>query len=301
MPAPAHHRTGARGVEVLPQPDVLIPAQAEVGEGPVIDQRTGCLCWVDITQGMVYEHDLADRSQVTAASLDTMVGAIAPRDHQDGFAVAVADGFGYWTAGQLTIVDPVLPEVHRRMNDAKCDSRGRLWAGSTHMEFVPGVGVLHRWDGASPSIPIADGFTLPNGLGWNHEDTTMYLIDSMTNTLLSAPYDADDGLTGGLTPLCRIEPGLPDGLAVDVDGSIWIAAWGAAEVRRFNRTGELTGIVPMPVTQPASCAFGPDGTLYITTARAGLSPRELAKQPHAGSVFAVATNTHGTPIRAFAR
>lgn len=303
-PAPTHNRTPGTGtgdVEVLPQPDVFIPAQAEVGEGPVIDQRTGRLCWVDITQGMVYEHELADRSQVTATSLDTIVGAIALRDRQDGFAVAVADGFGYWTAGQLTIVDPVLPEVDRRMNDAKCDSRGRLWAGSTHIEFVPGVGILHRWDGTSPSIPIADGFTLPNGLGWNHEDTTMYLIDSMTNTLLSSPYDADYGLTGRFTPLCRIEPGLPDGLAVDMDGSIWIAAWGAAEVRRFNRAGELTGIVPMPVTQPSSCAFGTDGTLYITTARASLTPRELANQPHTGSVFALATNTHGVPIRAFAR
>jgi sugar lactone lactonase YvrE len=227
MPAPTHHRTGAHGFEVLPQPDVLIPAQAEVGEGPVIDQRTGRLCWVDITQGMDYEHDLADRSA--------------------------------------------------------------------------GVGMLHRWDGTSPSIPIADGFTLPNGLGWNHEDTIMYLIDSMTDTLLSAPYDADDGLTGVFTPLCRIEKGLPDGLAVDVDGSIWIAAWGAAELRRFNRTGELTGIVPMPVSQPSSCAFGTDGTLYITTARASLTPQELANQPHAGSMFALATNTHGVPIRAFAR
>ncbi len=289
------------GIETLPQPDVLIPAQAQVGEGPVIDRRTGHLCWVDLTQGTIYEHDLADRQQVTAATLDTMVGAIAPRDRLDGFAVAVADGFGYWSAGQLTVTDPVLPEPDRRMNDAKCDSRGRLWAGSTHIEFVPGVGELHRWDGNSPSVSVAKGFTLPNGLGWNHEDTTMYLIDSMTNNLLSAPYHPDDGLIGGFTPLLRIEPGLPDGLAVDLDGSIWIAVWGGAEVRRFNHTGQLTGIVPMPVTQPSSCAFGPDGTLYITTARAGLASHELAEQLHAGSVFALGTNTRGVPVHAFAQ
>ena len=67
----------------------------------------------------------------TTAALGTMLGAVAPREQAEGFAVAVADGFGYWTSGELTIVDPVLPEAHR-MNDAKCDSRGRLWAGSTH-------------------------------------------------------------------------------------------------------------------------------------------------------------------------
>ena len=169
------------------------------------------------------------------------------------------------------------------------------------MEFVPGVGELHRWDGNLPSVSVAKGFTLPNGLGWNHEDTTMYLIDSMTNNLLSAPYHPDDGLIGDFTPLLRIEPGLPDGLAVDLDGSIWIAVWGGTEVRRFNHTGQLTGIVPMPVTQPSSCAFGPDGTLYITTARAGLASPELSKQPHAGSVFALGTNTRGVAVPAFAQ
>lgn len=286
-------------VERLPVPDVLIAAEASVGEGPVIDHRTGRLCWVDIVEGMLYENDLTDRRQ-TAAALGTMVGAVAPREQADGFAVAVADGFGYWTSGQLAITDPALPEADRRMNDAKCDSRGRLWAGSTHMEFVPGVGVLHRWDGSRPSTAMAAGFTLPNGLGWNSEDTTMYLIDSMTKTLLSAPFHPDEGSVGEFVSVCWIDPGLPDGLTVDMDGSIWVAVWGGAEVRRFSAAGELTGIVPVPVTQPASCTFGPDGTLYITSARNGLSPEDLASQPHAGSVFAVATSTLGVPVCAFA-
>ena len=167
------------------EPDVLIPAEASVGEGPVIDHHTGRLCWVDIIEGILYENDVTDRRQ-TVTTLGTMVGAVAPREQSEGFAVAVADGFGYWASGQLAIADPVLPEAHRRMNDAKCDSRGRLWAGSTHMQFVPGIGALHRWDGGPSSATMAAGLTLPNGLGWNQEDTIMYLIDSM-NTTSSAP------------------------------------------------------------------------------------------------------------------
>jgi sugar lactone lactonase YvrE len=265
----------------------------------VFDHRTGRLCWVDIVEGILHESDLTDGRQ-TVATLGTMVGAVAPREQAAGFAVAVADGFGYWTSGQLVIADPVLPEAHRRMNDAKCDSHGRLWAGSTHMQFVPGIGALHRWDGSESSVTMAAGLTLPNGLGWNHEDTRMYLVDSLNNNLLSASFHPDEGKVGTFSTLCKIDPGLPDGLAVDLDGSIWVAVWGGAEVRRFDRTGELIGVIPMPVTQPASCAFGPDGTLYITSARNGLSPTELASQPHAGSVFALQTNTLGVPVRAFA-
>ena len=219
--------------ERFPEPDVLIGAEASVGEGPVIDHRTGRLCWVDLVNGMLYENDLTDGLQ-SAAALGTMVGAVAPREQAEGFAVAVADGFGYWTSRELVLTDPVLPEAHRRMNDAKCDSRGRLWAGSTHMQFVAGAGVLHRWDGGPSSVTMATGLTLPNGLGWNPDDTTMYLIDSMTNTLLSASFHPDDGAVEEFAGLCRIDPGLPDGLAVDLDGSIWVAVWGGAEVRRFN-------------------------------------------------------------------
>lgn len=286
-------------VQVFAQPDVVIQAQATVGEGPVWDHRTNRLCWVDIDRGLLFESDLADGSQNTS-SLGTMVGAVAPRQEADGFAVAVAEGFGFWAGKELAIVDRVLPEPHRRMNDAKCDSLGRLWAGSTHMEFVPGVGALHRWDGTGPSVEMSRGFTLPNGLGWSPEDTTMYLADSMTNQLLSAAYRSDEGETDDFAPLCSIDSGLPDGLAIDVDGFIWLAIWGGWEVRRYSPVGELAGVVPMPVSQPSSCAFGEDGTLYITSARAGIAPDELGKQLHAGSVFALATTTRGVPVHPFA-
>ena len=246
-------------VEVFPHPDVLIPADANVGEGPVIDHRTGRLCWVDILEGLLYENDL-DAGTQHVASLGTVVGAAAPRRHEDGFAVAVADGLGFWSDGRLTIADRVLPEPHRRMNDAKCDSRGRLSGPAAHTWCShPAPAPSTCRDGRSPSVTVATGFTLPNGLGWNRQDTTMYLVDSMTSTVLAARYDADDGRLGETAALCRVDPGLPDGLAVDVDGSIWIAVWGGSEIRRYDSAGDLTGIVPMPVTQPSSCTFGEDG------------------------------------------
>jgi sugar lactone lactonase YvrE len=61
----------------------------------------------------------------------------------------------------------------------------------------------------------------------------------------------------------------------------------------------LIGVVPMPVTRPTSCAFGPDGALYITTARTELAPEVLTQQPEAGSIFAVATSTRGVTVHPF--
>jgi sugar lactone lactonase YvrE len=286
-------------MDVFPMPDLLIEAQAEVGEGPVTDHRSGRLVWVDILRGLIHEDDLSTGAQLTTR-IEGLLGAAAPRAEADGFAVAVSDGLGYCVEGALTLTDRVLPEPSLRMNDAKCDSRGRLWAGSTHLEFREGAGRLHRWDGTSSSVVMSEGLTLPNGLGWSPDDTTMYLVDSMSHRLLQASYDADDGVVGEFSVLCLVEPGLPDGLTVDQDGNIWVAAWSAGEIRRVSPSGEVSAIVPMPVTQPTSCSFGPDGTLYITSARSGLTPEELKHQPLAGSVFALATRTLGVPERPFA-
>lgn len=284
-------------VFTFPEPDLLMRMQMSVGEGPVFDHRTGRLCWVDITNGTLFENDLSTGQQ-WASTFDTLLGAVAPRTDGVGFAAAVTEGFAFLGDGQMNLVDPVLASSPKRMNDAKCDSSGRLWAGSTHKEFDVGAGSLHCWDGLGPSSVMASGFTLPNGIGWNASDTKMYMADSFEHVLLSADYhDGESDLD--FEPLCDISEGLPDGLAVDVEGCIWIAVWGGFAVHRYDSTGRLIGVVPLPVEKPSSCAFGDDGVLFITSASADLSAKQLTEQPLAGSVFAMSTNTLGVTVHPF--
>ena len=278
--------------------EVVVRARADVGEGPVLDPRSGRLCWVDLTQGVLYESD--PRGESTSVAVPTMLGAVAPRQAAEGFAVAISEGFGYLVDGTLEVADPVLRDPRQRMNDAKCDSRGRLWAGSTEMTFAEGQGALHCWEGGTSSRVVATGFTLPNGLGWDADGATMFLADSERHVLLRADFDADLGAVGSFTPMATVEDGLPDGLAVDIDGCLWVAVWGASEVRRYDPNGKVVGCIDLPVTQPSSCAFAEDGSLFITSAAAGLTPRQLQEQPLAGSVFAVATTTRGVPVAGFA-
>jgi sugar lactone lactonase YvrE len=287
------------GIEPFPAPEVVIPADAEVGEGPVLDRRTGRLAWVDITGGWLHQSDLAT-GETTSEHFDTMVGAALPRESEPGFMLAVAEGLGLWTPdGGFELVDPCLPEPHVRFNDAKCDSRGRAWGGTNHLEFVAGEGKVRVWDGTGVSKVQAEGLTLPNGLGWSPDDRTMYLADTFENVLLRADFDADAGAVGQFTPLCRVEGGYPDGLAVDADGNIWLAVWAGWEVRRFSPTGELTGAVRTPVAQPSSCAISDEGVLYVTSATSGLDAVARAVQPQAGSVFALSIGVAGVPVSAF--
>jgi sugar lactone lactonase YvrE len=278
---------------------VAIRAEAEIGESPVFDARTGELCWVDLANGHLIRSDLA-RGTHRRWELGTMLGATAPRATQPGFAVAVAEGFGVVVDGVLKILDPVLPTAATRMNDAKCDPLGRLWAGSTTLNFTPGLGALHRWDGRSASSVMYEGLTLPNGLGWNLDADTMYLADSKAGTVMRASFDLENGEIGEFRTIATIDFGVPDGLAVDVEGCLWVAAWGGAAVHRIDPTGRRMRTIDMPVSQPSSCAFAADGTLYVTSARAGLDAAALRAEPLAGSVFTIATDTLGVSVAAFA-
>jgi sugar lactone lactonase YvrE len=288
------------GVRTYSDLDVAVRSDtSDVGEGPVFDARTGRLVWVDIYGCKVFEDDLVSGRQ-TVTEVGMMVGAVAPRAGHDGFAAAVADGFGFLAGGELQVVDRVLPEPNLRMNDGKVDSRGRFWAGSNDMDFAPGQGRLHRWDGRSPSAVVVDGLVLPNGLGWNAEDTVMYLADSYANLLYRAEFHTDSGELDRPVVLTKTEgAGVPDGLAVDVEGCFWVAMYGGREVRRYDPAGRVVGIVPVPVLQPSSCVFDPDGRLFITSARNGLSAEELERSPLSGSVFVVETGTTGVPVQPF--
>jgi sugar lactone lactonase YvrE len=230
-----------------------------------------------------------------------MVGAVVPRQAAAGFVAAVEAGFGVIIDGALQVVEATLPSPTIRMNDAKCDSRGRLWAGSTHLTFEANRGALHRWDGVQPSQVVLTGLTLPNGLGWSATDDRFYLVDSMDRVVWAFAYDADEGALSARRLLFELNGVLPDGLAVDEDGCVWVAQWGGSSVVRISPTGKLIGRVPMPVSQPSSCAWAADGTLVITSARSGLSEEQLQREPHAGSIFALSTPVSGAPIHDFAR
>jgi len=69
-------------------PEVIVEADAQVGEGPVWDHRTERLCWVDIERGQLMESDLGTGITSTT-QIDGSLGAAVPRAAAPGFGVAV--------------------------------------------------------------------------------------------------------------------------------------------------------------------------------------------------------------------
>ena len=98
--------------------------------------------------------------------------------------------------------------------------------------------------------------------------------------------------------------GVPDGMAIDSKGQLWIAHWGeGAVVCWCPTTGEKMQEIKVAASHTTSCAFGGADmkTLYITTARVGLSDEQLENEPHAGGLFVFETDVVGLPCLSLQR
>ena len=275
-----------------------MPCSARPGllsEGPRWDADREELLWVDIVRSRLHRARLGQDDQLREAApiqFDRFVGAAAPAA-DGGYVLAAGSGFLYADASG-TVRELAQPEAGHddvRMNDGACDPQGRFWAGTMAHDESHGAGVLYRLELDGSCTTILTGLTISNGIGWSPDGGTMYLSDSGAGCVDAFDFDAASGDLSRRRTIVRVtEPGVaPDGLTVDDAGDIWVAMWGGGAVRRYSPEGSLLVTVPLAADRPTSCAFGgaDRATLFITTARQGLEPHELARQPDAGRVFCV--------------
>jgi sugar lactone lactonase YvrE len=272
---------------------LLEHARATIGEGPIWDDRSRRLLWVDIPAGLVR---WLDPTTGNSSSLDVgqPVGAVA-LGADGGLVAALRDGFAFFAPGSSTM-SRLLP-VERsltgnRTNDGKCDSKGRFWAGTMATDHTPGAGTLYRLDRTNGDYAVSamiSGITVANGLDWSPDNRLMYYIDSPTQRIDVFDFDEESGTPANRRAFAEIPAadGMPDGMTVDAEGHLWVALFRGAKVRRYRPNGEINLEVKVPVTLVTSCAFGGRNAedLYITTARHRLTPAEGAEQTTAGGVF----------------
>ncbi len=172
-----------------------------------------------------------------------------------GVALVAADG----DAAAAEVVPVAADRPDQQLNDGACDRQGRFWVGTASRQ--PGTSALYRLDADHRVEQVLPGVTMSNGLGWSPDQRTFYYVDSAAQRLDAFDHDPDSGRLGGRRPLVSVpaEVGIPDGLAVDADGCVWLAIWGAGSIHRYTPAGVLDGILDVPASNVTSCAFGGAG------------------------------------------
>ena len=273
-----------------------------LGESPVWSVAEQALYWVDINAGLVQTWRQAD-GVVARWTLPERVGSLSPA--ADGaLVVGLQSGFARFDprTRKITALAPHLEPADWRLNDGKCDRQGRFWSGTMGMTDRSPRTRFYRLDGHGCHAMI-DGLSVPNGLAWSADGTTMYFTDSPTRTIWACDYDIATGTPGPRRVFAQTDAdSAPDGATIDAEGYLWSARYGGSCVVRHAPDGSVDRVLKVPASQVTSCAFGgPDlTTLFITTARQRLNEAQLADQPLAGALFACEPGVRGVAEVAFA-
>lgn len=272
--------------------EVLIQANNQLGEGPVWDHRNNELLWVDIEKRTLNFFNFISGTEKNH-SFGHRLGAVIPIENSTNYLLALQNGLAFFNRENesLTYISNPESEIeNNRFNDGKCDPAGRFWIGSMDVNAANDKGSLYYVDDFLTVIKMLSNATIPNGLAWTETGKQMYYIDTATRSVTQFDFDIGSGAIKNPEIVIKVpkEMGLPDGMCIDTEGMLWIANWGGANISRWNPlSGQLLQKVGVPALHVTSLCFGGINldTLFITSAKAGLSKKQLIEYPLSGSVF----------------
>lgn len=259
-------------------------------EGPTWDRKRGALYFTDVPSNIAYEW----RAGTKVKEFLNPSGAAG----LSGFREAGANGLLYNRSGKLlicnhgkraiqemdietkqrkTLISKFKGKAFNSPNDLIESKAGDIYFtdppyGLEGLDESPlkelsynGVYKLTR-DGRVTLL--ADTLTFPNGVALSPDEKTLYISQSDPNAIHIYKLDLNSinskpELWVDLSSYANQDsPGLPDGMAVDINGNIF--ATGPGGIFIITPLGEILGRIKTGKGS-ANCAFGEDGqTLFIT-------------------------------------
>ena len=287
--------------------ELVYEAKAVTGEGSIWHPSRHTLFWVDIEGQTLYEYHPADKT-CSSWRFDRMISTVVP-ETDTTVVVALQDEIVrvHLSDGHTASIAPIPDDGGKlRCNDGKCDPAGRLWVGTMGFGAPKEAGTLYCVLPNGEVTPMLRKVTISNGIVWTSDKQYMYYNDTPTGRIARYRYDTASGEISfdGIAVVLPEGSGSPDGMTIDGNDNLWVAQWGGSGVYCYNpRTGELLAKVEVPAPHVASCAFGGEklDTLYITTARAGLTDEQLKQYPLSGSLFSCRPGVQGVPANGFGK
>jgi len=269
-------------------------------EGPVWDAKRG-LIFSDVLNGGAFA--LSAKSGEVSTVIEHRKGMGGMALHKNGGIVVSGRNISLKPKdGSATVLlhdlDGTRGEVG--FNDLCTDEVGRIYVGSLAFSPVgegaedetPQPGSLYRLNIDGTTERIAEGIQLTNGLGFSPDGSRLYHSDTLTNVVWAYAI-ADDGSVGARTKFGSLgDEFAPDGLAVAIDGSVWVADARGGQVAVFEANGTARKSIPVPLPMVTSLCFGGGdlSDLYIVT-----GSRD-SRRENGGTVFRIQTETRGIPV-----
>jgi sugar lactone lactonase YvrE len=273
------------------QAEPLFDANGTLSESPQWSSAEQALYWVDIENSLLHRFEWRRRSH-ECMSLPAPVTMVVP-----GPPLLVTSGnsllrFDWNTRESQQIAALALDPARVRFNDGKIDPRGRLWLGTMAIDEKSPIAGLYRLAGQTLEQVLAE-VRISNGIIWHGE--TMYYADSGTFRVDAFDYGAERGELDIESRRTILEfpedDGPPDGMALDVDGNLWIALVKGKRVSCFSPdNGEELARIVVNASKVSACCFGgPEMKhLLVSTGKEGNDD-----PPGSGAIFVAEPGARG--------
>ena len=277
-----------------------------LGEGITwsVDQEN--LYWLDIViPSKLFQLHLPT-NKLSTFIMPEMISSISIRSKKD---LIIASQYGVYnynlTSNNFTRLIETEPLLKfNRSNDGASDIKGRFWFGTMQnnldeegqdIPITKNSGSLYRLNTDLTLDKIESNLGIPNTFIWNPDNTKFYFTDSMEGIIYSYDFNEKSGEITNKTKFATFNRGIPDGSTMDSEGFVWNCRWGGSCVVRFDPLGRVDRVLEVPIANVTNCVFGGKDlkTLFITTARQGLSKEYVTKNPYAGSLFAIDLSIKG--------
>ncbi len=262
-------------------------------EGPRVDTRNR-LYFSDVVDGGVYRRS-PDGTIETLIAGRKAVGGIAFNAGNNLLVAGPTVALWNEQSGELSDVFVGLPgRSVGHFNDLTVDAGGRVFVGTVNgeidarLEEPKAPGDLYRLDPSGRATLVWENVGTSNGMAFSPDGKLLYHCDSQPGHVMVYDVTADGELRDRRV-FAKVSAGMTDGMTVDAEGGVWVAAILGGMVQRFRSDGTLERSITMPQKKVLSVVFGgPDlRDLYVVTAQS----RRMR-----GSIYRARSDIPGLPL-----
>lgn len=267
-----------------------------LGEGITWSARRNAIFWIDILKPTLWSMDVGTGA-IRSWPMPETIGWVIERKGRDDFIVGLKRGFAVLRLDPFeitTIGNPEPDYPKNRLNDAKVDRWGRIWAGT----LGEAGGSLYRLDPDLRWSRQDTGYKTCNGPTFSLDGRTMYHNDSGRRICYALDLHPDGTLHNKrIFTQFTEEMGAPDGMTTDAQGGIWIAHWGGGRISRFLPDGRFDRAIALPAGRITDMTFAGRklDRMFVTSASG-----EPDAKPDSGSLFEVQAGVRGRAPHLFA-
>jgi sugar lactone lactonase YvrE len=280
-------------------------------EAPRIDSDGNLYFSDGVGRGGVHMMDPAGKV-TTLVEGRTLVGGLVL--HRDGGFVMAGREIQHWKNGSVRTLLSI--EGVHYFNDLHTDMNGAVYVGAIRtnteellkknqgrpwnvIEMEPFItaGECYRINVDGTTELLYEDVRIGNGIGFSPDYRVLYQVDSFAPGIIAHDIDASGKLRRRrLIGQTSFPEGIPDGMAVDSEGTLWVAHVSGGRVVQLSPEGEELSEIKVPATRVNTLTFGGKDLkdVYICAAN------NLANPERVGTIFRTRSRVPGlrTPLAA---